>query len=131
MYARCLTARVFETRCAQVNFFNNKIVCDLIEARRPPGVLAVLDDVCKTMHREGEGVYYMIRMCFVPLYCSIRLGSYTSAHVLQSAISSSGVDIKFLQKAEQTVSNQHFIPRQKDFTIRHYAGDVIYDVDGV
>ena len=38
-----------------MNFFNNKIVCDLIEARRPPGVLAVLDDVCKTMHREGEG----------------------------------------------------------------------------
>jgi myosin heavy subunit len=35
---------------------SRRIVCDLIESRRPPGVLAVLDDVCKTMHREGEGM---------------------------------------------------------------------------
>jgi myosin-1 len=40
------------------------------------------------------------------------------------------VDIKFLQKAEQTVSNPHFIPRNNNFTIKHYAGDVTYDVDG-
>ncbi|KNC70025.1 hypothetical protein SARC_17453, partial [Sphaeroforma arctica JP610] len=39
-----------------IKFFNNKVVCELIEARRPPGVLAVLDDVCKTMHREASGV---------------------------------------------------------------------------
>jgi hypothetical protein len=42
-----------------------------------------------------------------------------------------GVDIKFLQKAEQTVSNPHFIPRNNNFTIKHYAGDVTYDVDGM
>lgn len=28
-------------------------MCDLIESRRPPGVLPILDDVCKTMHARG------------------------------------------------------------------------------
>mmetsp|Transcript_16719 Transcript_16719/g.24978 ORF Transcript_16719/g.24978 Transcript_16719/m.24978 type:complete len:1181 (+) Transcript_16719:58-3600(+) len=29
-----------------IDFFNNKVVCDLIEGKRPPGVFALLDDVC-------------------------------------------------------------------------------------
>jgi myosin-1 len=41
----------------KINFFNNKTVCDLIESRKAPvGILSILDDVCKTMHNEGEGV---------------------------------------------------------------------------
>mmetsp|Transcript_7649 Transcript_7649/g.8405 ORF Transcript_7649/g.8405 Transcript_7649/m.8405 type:complete len:1044 (+) Transcript_7649:102-3233(+) len=35
-----------------IKFFNNQIVCDLIEAKRPPGIFSVLDDVCATMHSE-------------------------------------------------------------------------------
>lgn len=38
-----------------IDYFNNKIVCDLIEAKKPPGVMCVLDDVCATMHAQGEG----------------------------------------------------------------------------
>lgn len=33
-----------------IKFFNNKIVCDLIEEKRPPGIFAILDDVCHTVH---------------------------------------------------------------------------------
>lgn len=41
-----------------IPFFNNKIVCDLIEAKRPtPGIFLILDDTIKTMHsRQGEAV---------------------------------------------------------------------------
>ncbi|XP_013862815.1 unconventional myosin-If [Austrofundulus limnaeus] len=39
-----------------IEYFNNKIVCDLIENKvSPPGVMSVLDDVCATMHAKGEG----------------------------------------------------------------------------
>ncbi|KAI0227941.1 Unconventional myosin-Ie [Lamellibrachia satsuma] len=33
-----------------IDYFNNKVVCDLIESKNPPGMMAVLDDVCATMH---------------------------------------------------------------------------------
>ncbi|KAL7405986.1 hypothetical protein ABVT39_011448 [Epinephelus coioides] len=39
----------------QIDYFNNKIVCDLIESKNPPGVMCILDDVCATMHAVGEG----------------------------------------------------------------------------
>ncbi|KAI9906887.1 hypothetical protein PsorP6_003602 [Peronosclerospora sorghi] len=41
-----------------IPFFNNKVVCDLIEARRPvPGIFLILDDTTKTMHsRQGDSV---------------------------------------------------------------------------
>ncbi|KAJ0066691.1 hypothetical protein NL108_018318 [Boleophthalmus pectinirostris] len=38
-----------------IDYFNNKVVCDLIESKSPPGVMCVLDDVCATMHAKGEG----------------------------------------------------------------------------
>lgn len=38
-----------------IDYFNNKCVCDLIESKRPPGVMCVLDDVCATMHAVSDG----------------------------------------------------------------------------
>ncbi|KAI9202468.1 P-loop containing nucleoside triphosphate hydrolase protein [Polychytrium aggregatum] len=38
-----------------IEYFNNKVVVDLIESKRPPGVMAILDDVCFTMHAVAEG----------------------------------------------------------------------------
>lgn len=38
-----------------IEYFNNQIVCELIEGRRPPGVFAILDDVCATLHAVSEG----------------------------------------------------------------------------
>uniref|UniRef100_UPI00358DECC1 unconventional myosin-Ie-like n=1 Tax=Myxine glutinosa TaxID=7769 RepID=UPI00358DECC1 len=38
-----------------IDYFNNKIVCDLIESRNPPGIMCVMDDVCATMHAKSEG----------------------------------------------------------------------------
>lgn len=39
-----------------IDYFNNQIVVDLIESKKPPGVMAILDDVCNTMHAVNEGV---------------------------------------------------------------------------
>jgi myosin-1 len=33
-----------------VDYFNNQIVCELIEGTKPPGVFAILNDVCATLH---------------------------------------------------------------------------------
>eukprot|EP00667_Euglena_gracilis_P008212 EG_transcript_8328 len=38
-----------------IKFFNNRIVCDLCEAKSPPGIFPVLDDVCATMAKEAAG----------------------------------------------------------------------------
>eukprot|EP00743_Colponemidia_sp_Colp-15_P005551 GILK01005972.1.p1 GENE.GILK01005972.1~~GILK01005972.1.p1 ORF type:complete len:1483 (+),score=292.66 GILK01005972.1:72-4451(+) len=38
-----------------IAYFDNKIVCDLIESKRPPGIFALLDDVCATMHTVTAG----------------------------------------------------------------------------
>ena len=35
-----------------INYFDNKIVCDLIEERRPPGIFAALNDACATAHAD-------------------------------------------------------------------------------
>jgi len=38
-----------------IEYFNNKIVCELIEEKAPPGIMCILDDVCATMHAVTEG----------------------------------------------------------------------------
>ncbi|KAK3098251.1 hypothetical protein FSP39_017626 [Pinctada imbricata] len=38
-----------------IEYFNNKIVCDLIESKSPVGIMCILDDVCATMHAVSEG----------------------------------------------------------------------------
>ncbi|XP_073455276.1 unconventional myosin-If isoform X1 [Aquarana catesbeiana] len=39
-----------------IQYFNNKVVCDLIENKlNPPGIMSVLDDVCATMHATSGG----------------------------------------------------------------------------
>jgi len=79
-----------------INYFNNKVVCDLIDEKRPPGLFSLLDDVCYTMHAGSEGT-----------------------------------DIKFLQKCSGTFQGHaHFRGMNTAFQIKHYAGDVTYEVDG-
>jgi len=38
-----------------IDYFNNKIVCELIESKSLPGIMSILDDVCATMHAVTEG----------------------------------------------------------------------------
>lgn len=79
-----------------IDFFNNKIVCDLLEATKPPGIFGVLDDACATAHAEAEGADKAVGQ---------RLGGCSG--------------------------NPHFKLFSNSFCIKHYAGDVTYDVEGI
>lgn len=35
-----------------IKYFDNKVVCDLIEERKPPGIFAALNDACATAHAD-------------------------------------------------------------------------------
>ncbi|VDN03750.1 unnamed protein product [Thelazia callipaeda] len=39
-----------------VEYFDNKIVCELFEGRNPPGIMCILDDTCSQIHGQNEGV---------------------------------------------------------------------------
>jgi myosin I len=79
-----------------IKYFDNKVVCDLIEERRPPGVFAALNDACATAHADPTAA-----------------------------------DQTFVQRLNALSSNPNFQPRQGQFIIKHYAGDVAYAVDGM
>ncbi|KAH9486271.1 class II myosin [Psilocybe cubensis] len=79
-----------------IKYFNNKIVCDLIEERRPPGIFAALNDACATAHADPAAA-----------------------------------DNSFMQRASGLASNPHFEARGAQFLVRHYAGDVMYNVSGM
>jgi myosin I len=76
-----------------IKFFNNQIVCDLIESKRPPGIFAALNDACATAHAD-----------------------------------SSAADQSFAQRLNMLSTNAHFDLRGSKFVVKHYAGDVTYDI---
>eukprot|EP01104_Vermistella_antarctica_P012194 TRINITY_DN3483_c1_g1_i1.p1 TRINITY_DN3483_c1_g1~~TRINITY_DN3483_c1_g1_i1.p1 ORF type:complete len:1243 (+),score=432.95 TRINITY_DN3483_c1_g1_i1:355-4083(+) len=81
-----------------IDYFNNKIVCDLIEGRRPPGIFLVMDDVAKAVHSQGEG----------------------ADRALCQRLPTAGGG-----------NNPHFQMRGDHFLIKHYAGDVYYEANGM
>ncbi|PFH55566.1 hypothetical protein XA68_18031 [Ophiocordyceps unilateralis] len=78
-----------------IKYFDNKVVCDLIEQIRPPGIFSAMKDATKTAHAD-------------PAAC----------------------DRTFMQSING-MSHAHLTPRQGNFIIKHYAGDVSYTVDGI
>lgn len=79
-----------------IKYFDNKVVCELIEAKRPPGIFAAMNDSVATAHAD-----------------------------------SNAADQAFAQRLNLFSSNPHFELRQNKFVIKHYAGDVTYDVNGI
>ncbi|TVY33510.1 Myosin [Lachnellula occidentalis] len=78
-----------------IKYFDNKIVCDLIESVRPPGIFSAMKDATKTAHAD-------------PAACD-----------------------RTFMTAINGMSNAHLTPRQGNFIIKHYAGDVSYTVEGI
>ncbi|SCV00461.1 LAMI_0G05204g1_1 [Lachancea mirantina] len=79
-----------------IKYFDNKVVCELIEAKRPPGIIAALNDSVATAHAD-----------------------------------SNAADQAFAQRLNLFSTNPHFDLRSNKFVIKHYAGDVMYDIDGM
>ena len=40
---------------APIEYFNNAVVVELLEGKRPPGLFLILDDVCATLHGGSTG----------------------------------------------------------------------------
>ncbi|CAJ0574360.1 unnamed protein product, partial [Mesorhabditis spiculigera] len=80
----------------EIEYFNNKIVCELIEEKKPPGIMSLLDDTCAQNHGTSEGVDRQL--------------------------------LSTLSKA--VAAHPHFAGGADSFVIRHYAGNVSYNIDG-
>jgi myosin-1 len=78
-----------------ISYFDNKIVCDLIEGVRPAGVFSVMKDATRAVSADPAA---------------------SDRHFMQSI---------------NGMSNPHLTPRQGNFIIKHYAGDVAYTVEGI
>lgn len=79
-----------------IKYFDNKVVCSLIEDKKPPGVFAALNDACATAHAD-----------------------------------SGAADQTFVGRLNFLSSNPNFEARQGQFIVKHYAGDVSYQVQGM
>ncbi|OCF39805.1 myosin-1 [Kwoniella heveanensis CBS 569] len=79
-----------------IKFFDNAVVCSLIEDKRPAGIFATLNDATATAHADP-----------------------------------SAADNSFIQRSNMLSSNPNFEARGNKFLIKHYAGDVLYNVQGM
>ncbi|GHJ90026.1 hypothetical protein NliqN6_6428 [Naganishia liquefaciens] len=79
-----------------IKYFDNAVVCSLIEDKRPAGIFATLNDATATAHADP-----------------------------------SAADNSFIQRASMLSSNPNFEMRGQKFLIKHYAGDVTYNVPGM
>ncbi len=84
-----------QIKWAPIKYFDNKVVCDLIEGTRPTGIFAAMKDASRTASADPAAA-----------------------------------DRTFMQSING-MSHAHLTPRQGNFIIKHYAGDVTYTVDGM
>lgn len=86
-----------------IDYFNNKIICDLVEAQHV-GMLAILDDACHTAGKVTDPM-------FLDALCN-KLSGHKH------------FTCKKLNTSDKTLE------LGKNFRILHYAGDVTYNVNG-
>ena len=87
----------------QVDYFNNQVICDLVEAQHT-GVLAILDEACLNVGKVDDKMFLEAM--------SKKLSNHKHFASRKTAPSDKSLEFGTM------------------FRIRHYAGDVIYLVDG-
>ncbi|KAL3832417.1 hypothetical protein ACJMK2_024062 [Sinanodonta woodiana] len=85
-----------------VEYFNNKIICDLIEQPHK-GILAILDEACLNVGKVTDEMFLT---------------------AMTQKLKSDRFTCRALSPADKTLEHN------RDFRIRHYAGDVSYSVVG-
>lgn len=93
-----------------VDYFNNKIVCDLIESKKPAGIIAFLDEEC--LLGKGTDETFLNKL---------ETNLKTHKHFSRAALERG--------KAGQAASSSS-AAAANEFIIAHYAGNVNYNVNG-
>ena len=105
-----------------IEYFNNKIVCELIEGKQPPGIMSILDDVCATMHAVSEGAdSTLLGVSGTELSTNVLIvwDIESSWKIITTKYTS------FQQKLQNGVGqHQHYQGSNIGFVIHHYAGKV-------
>uniref|UniRef100_H3ATP1 Unconventional myosin-Id n=1 Tax=Latimeria chalumnae TaxID=7897 RepID=H3ATP1_LATCH len=86
-----------------IDYFNNQIIVDLVEQQHK-GIIAILDDACMNVGRVTDEMFLEA--------LNTKLGKH--AHFSSRKLCATDKSLEF----------------DRDFRIRHYAGDVIYSVVG-
>lgn len=92
-------------------------VCDLVEEKKPPGVMCLLDDVCATLHAQTDGADEKFLGKLMDA-----VGSHQ--HFARCAVIRGG----FVTDVLNTCCP--FFSFTGGFKIIHYAGEVCYNVSG-
>jgi len=135
-----------------IPYFDNKVVCDLIEGKKPPGVFAILDDTIKTAHALGSADdkfleklhsfqsnhphYSKFRGGFTILHYAGRV-SYTGDGFTEANKDTLGQDLvlmvqsstsEFLRGLYPEVVNldQRQAPTTAGYKIKRQCGDLVY-----
>ncbi|WKY02867.1 hypothetical protein Q1695_016283 [Nippostrongylus brasiliensis] len=87
---------------SKIDYFNNKIICDLVEVPRK-GIFSVLDDACASVGNVTDQVFL----------CELDKNLQSHKHYTSRGLKQSDKSMKF-----------------DEFKITHYAGDVTYSVNG-
>ncbi|KAI6239978.1 hypothetical protein M3Y99_00512000 [Aphelenchoides fujianensis] len=97
---------------AEQEEYVSEIVCDLIEAKRPPGIMCLLDDVCAQIHGQSEGVDSKFL---------VKMNQQVGAH-------------PHYKPGAESFMITHYagtcLGRGGPFLIYFVAGEVLYDIDG-
>ncbi|KJE97204.1 brush border myosin I [Capsaspora owczarzaki ATCC 30864] len=86
-----------------IDYFNNQIICDLVESKNT-GIVAILDEEC------------------------LRPGDVTDKDFLNKMDERIGSHAHY--RSRQTDKNEKSLESNRDFVLKHYAGDVVYNVNG-
>ncbi|XP_036050688.1 unconventional myosin-Id isoform X2 [Onychomys torridus] len=86
-----------------IDYFNNQIIVDLVEQQHK-GIIAILDDACMNVGKVTDGMF------------------------LEALNSKLGKHGHF--SSRKTCASDKILEFDRDFRIRHYAGDVVYSAIG-
>ncbi|GAB1296556.1 Unconventional myosin-Id [Apodemus speciosus] len=86
-----------------IDYFNNQIIVDLVEQQHR-GIIAILDDACMNVGKVTDGMF------------------------LEALNSKLGKHGHF--SSRKTCASDKILEFDRDFRIRHYAGDVVYSAIG-
>ena len=126
----------------QVDFFNNKVVCELIEGTRPAGVLAYLDEECILPKGTDASLFEKLdrsfkMRAFADRYIAwvgtapISMHRLGNGHGCGNRSKGHAAQSPPFAVLRQLSRHEHFTRENDTFVLRHYAGPVAYSPSGL